>query len=274
MENTKNMTANDFIANCISMGITAMANGTNPQPPSMAQPHENPLEEDASFKECDISRIVREKYYEIVEKQVSEIAAFDPYYAEKYRQNAMNPCWHRQAFKADSVQKAFEQAISEWVQKLHSDDNVDFSSFMDRAKRTFECKHSAPCQTIAQKPSTDEAEQRSDTETASKNHKQKYPETFMPHIYVKFKECPRTIYYPSLNALYTSIVGEAHKDSSNRCPLHFLHDSSRVQAHDLNYQQRIDWLKKQVCKLVTKNMPNRTVEHIERITRYGIKYTA
>lgn len=274
MESTKNMTANDFIANCISMGITAMANGTNPQPPSMAQPNENPLEEDASFKECDISGIVRRKYQEIVEKQVAEIAAFDPYYAEKYRQNAMNPCWHRQAFKADSVQKAFEQAISEWVQKLHSDGNVDFSSFMDRAKRTFECKHSAPCQPLAQKPSTDEAEQIRDTETASKNPKKKYPETFMPHIYVKFKECPRTTYYSSLKALYTSIMGEAHIDQHKPCPLHFQHDRSNIQAHDLTYRQRIDWLKKQVCKLVTEHMPNRTVEHIERITQYGDKYIA
>lgn len=217
---------------------------------------------------------------------MSEIAAFDPYYAEKFRLNAMMPYWHQLGFQAKNVRQAFEHAVDEWVQTLYTSADVDFKAFLGNAKKSFARKHNNQYAVPSRNPATADAKiakhedkdiqqpPAEKTEQTAQKPKLKRPEAFMPHIYVKFKECPRTTYYPSLKALYTSIMGEAHIDLRKPCPLHFQHDRSNIQAHDLTYRQRIDWLKKQVCKLVTEHMPNRTVEHIERITQYGDKYIA
>ena len=292
MESKKNMTANDFIANCISMGITAMAGNMNKPPQETPQPQDNvtgnisPMPSYLCDKEFDISGIVKKKYKALVEEQVAEISEFDHELGERYRKVAMEPTWHGQCFNARSVQVMFEQTVSEWLHELQSNIRLQFSAMLNQAKRNCignrKSQQPTPCRKPAAVASKIAKHEDKDiqqppaekTEQTAQKPKLKRPEAFMPHIYVKFKECPRTTYYSSLKALYTSIMGEAHIDQHKPCPLHFQHDRSNIQAHDLTYRQRIDWLKKQVCKLVTEHMPNRTVEHIERITRYGIKYTA
>lgn len=267
MESTKNTTANEFIQKCIIAGIQHVSENANDTHAPMSMEEDEQLSLEAKrcakiVKDFDLCAIAREKYREIIEKQIRQIKAIDAECGERFRRIALSPEYFYKAFMNRSVQLLLEATTKEWAESLQHELRATFGYLVDEAERRESLGNAIP------------ETQSEQTAKPAKARHIAYPVQFMPHIYVKYKECPRTTYYPSLKALYTSIVGEANMGGSTRCPLHFQHDASKIQAHDLSYQERIDWLKKQVCRLVSKNIPNRTVEHIERINRDGVKYIA